>query len=147
MYVGSYLTERLGQSIGNDLRVRLYHHLQELSLAAYYDTNRVGAILNTLTGDVQTIQSFASTTAIKTVKIPAAAAIWTLRYHRGKKRKQPGNPQRGRTIANHIATDALKRPGRRQCRCHLHERSATEPAIGPQQLKQKWRKPMFKGCH
>jgi subfamily B ATP-binding cassette protein MsbA len=33
MYVGSYLTERLGQSIGNDLRVRLYHHLQELSLA------------------------------------------------------------------------------------------------------------------
>ncbi len=28
MYVGRYLTERLGQSIGNDLRVRLYHHLQ-----------------------------------------------------------------------------------------------------------------------
>jgi hypothetical protein len=25
--------------------------------------------------------------------------------------------------------------------------AATEPAIGPQQLKQKWRKPMFKGCH
>jgi ABC-type multidrug transport system fused ATPase/permease subunit len=48
MYLGSYLTERLGQSIGNNLRVRLYHHLQELSLA-YYDTNRVGAILNTLT--------------------------------------------------------------------------------------------------
>jgi ABC-type multidrug transport system fused ATPase/permease subunit len=63
MYVGSYLTERLGQSIGNDLRVRLYHHLQELSLA-YYDTNRVGAILNTLTGDVQTIQSFASTSTL-----------------------------------------------------------------------------------
>ena len=66
MYVGSYLTERLGQSIGNDLRVRLYHHLQELSLA-YYDTNRVGAILNTLTGDVQTIQSFASTSTLTIV--------------------------------------------------------------------------------
>ena len=59
MYVGSYFTESLSQCIGNDLRVRLYHHLQELSLA-FYDTNRVGTILSTLTGDVQTIQSFAS---------------------------------------------------------------------------------------
>jgi ABC-type multidrug transport system fused ATPase/permease subunit len=59
MYVQSYLTESLGQCVGNDLRVRLYHHLQELSLA-YYDTTRTGTILATLTGDVQTIQSFAS---------------------------------------------------------------------------------------
>jgi ABC-type multidrug transport system fused ATPase/permease subunit len=64
MYVGSYFTESLGQSIGNDLRVRLYHHLQELSLA-YYDTTRVGTILSTLTSDVQTIQSFASASALK----------------------------------------------------------------------------------
>ena len=56
-YVASYTTERVGQSIGNDLRVRLYHHLQELSLA-FYDSNRVGTILSTLTTDVQTIQSF-----------------------------------------------------------------------------------------
>lgn len=62
-YVASYTTERLGQCIGNDLRVRLYHHLQELSLA-YYDTNRVGTILSTLTTDVQTIQSFASTSTL-----------------------------------------------------------------------------------
>jgi ABC-type multidrug transport system fused ATPase/permease subunit len=62
-YVASYSTERLGQSVGNDLRVRLYHHLQELSLA-YYDTNRVGTILSTLTTDVQTIQSFASTSTL-----------------------------------------------------------------------------------
>jgi ABC-type multidrug transport system fused ATPase/permease subunit len=66
MYVGSYLTERLGQSIGNDLRVRLYHHLQELSLA-YYDATRVGTILSTLTGDVQTIQNFASTSTLSIV--------------------------------------------------------------------------------
>ena len=59
MYVASYFTESLSQCIGNDLRVRLYNHLQELSLA-YYDTTRVGTILSTLTGDVQTIQSFAS---------------------------------------------------------------------------------------
>jgi subfamily B ATP-binding cassette protein MsbA len=59
MYVGSYLTETLSQSIGNDLRVRLYQQLQQLSLA-YYDTTRLGTILSTLTTDVQTIQSFAS---------------------------------------------------------------------------------------
>ena len=63
MYAGSYLTESVGQSIGNDLRVRLYHHLQELSLA-YYQTTRVGTMLSTLTGDVQTIQSFASTSTL-----------------------------------------------------------------------------------
>ena len=64
MYVASYLTEMLGQCIGKDLRVRLYHHLQKLSLA-YYDTIRVGTILSTLTGDIQTIQSFASASALK----------------------------------------------------------------------------------
>jgi len=59
MYVVSCFTESLSQSIGNDLRVRLYNQLQKLSLA-YYDTARVGTILSTLTSDVQTIQSFAS---------------------------------------------------------------------------------------
>jgi ABC-type multidrug transport system fused ATPase/permease subunit len=59
MYVASYVTGSLSQWIGNDLRVRLYNHLQELSLA-YYDTTRVGTILSTLTADVQTIQSFVS---------------------------------------------------------------------------------------
>jgi ABC-type multidrug transport system fused ATPase/permease subunit len=65
-YVASYSTERLGQCVGNDLRVRLYHHLQELSLA-YYDTTRVGTVLSTLTTDVQTIQSFASTSTLNIV--------------------------------------------------------------------------------
>ena len=62
-YVISYFTESLSQSIGNDLRVRLYNHLQKLSLS-YYDTTRVGTILSTLTSDVQTIQSFASTATL-----------------------------------------------------------------------------------
>jgi ABC-type multidrug transport system fused ATPase/permease subunit len=63
-YVASYLTERLGQCVGKDLRVRLFNHLQQLSLA-YYDTNRVGTILSTLTGDVQTIQNFISMSTLK----------------------------------------------------------------------------------
>jgi subfamily B ATP-binding cassette protein MsbA len=66
MYVASYFTESLSQSIGNDLRVRLYHQLQQLSLA-YYDTTRVGTILSTLTTDVQTIQSFASVSTLNIV--------------------------------------------------------------------------------
>src|SRR6478672_2079861 len=32
MYVATDFTESMGQRIGSDLRVRLYHHLQELSL-------------------------------------------------------------------------------------------------------------------
>jgi ABC-type multidrug transport system fused ATPase/permease subunit len=63
MYVANYFTESLSQGIGNDLRVRLYHHLQQLSLA-FYDTARVGTILSTLTSDVQTIQSFASVSTL-----------------------------------------------------------------------------------
>ena len=39
---------------------------RKLSLA-YYDANRVGTILSTLTGDVQTIQSFASTSTLSIV--------------------------------------------------------------------------------
>jgi ABC-type multidrug transport system fused ATPase/permease subunit len=63
MYAASYFTESLSQSIGNDLRVRLYQQLQRLSLA-YYDSNRLGTILSTVTSDVQTIQSFASTSTL-----------------------------------------------------------------------------------
>src|SRR6516164_3374388 len=66
MYVASYFTESLSQSIGNDLRVRLYHQLQQLSVA-YYDTNRVGTILSTLTSDVQTIQGFASVSTLNII--------------------------------------------------------------------------------
>ena len=53
----------MSQGIGNELRVRLYQQLQQLSLA-YYDTNRVGTILSTLTSDVQTIQGFASVSTL-----------------------------------------------------------------------------------
>src|SRR6202022_451168 len=63
MYVGSSFTETLSQSIGNDLRVRLFQQLQQLSLA-YYDTTRLGTILSTLTTDVQTIQNFASVSTL-----------------------------------------------------------------------------------
>ena len=62
-YVANYLTETVGQRIGNDLRTRAYHHLQQLSLN-YFDTHRVGPILSTLTDDVDTIQAFASASTL-----------------------------------------------------------------------------------
>ncbi|MCW1820368.1 ABC transporter [Mycolicibacterium conceptionense] len=62
-YVSNYLTETVGQRIGNDLRTRAYHHLQQLSLN-YFDTHRVGPILSTLTDDVDTIQGFASSSTL-----------------------------------------------------------------------------------
>jgi ABC-type multidrug transport system fused ATPase/permease subunit len=63
MYVANYFTESLSQNIGDDLRLRLYQQLQRLSMA-YYDNTRLGAILSTLTSDVQTIQGFASVSTL-----------------------------------------------------------------------------------
>lgn len=58
-YINSYFTESVAQYVANDLRRRMYHHLQRLSLA-YYDTAQVGKVLSTITSDVSTIQDFAS---------------------------------------------------------------------------------------
>jgi ABC-type multidrug transport system fused ATPase/permease subunit len=58
-YVANYYTTSVGQWVANDLRMRTYHHLQELSLG-YYNKHQTGALLSTITADVQTIQTFAS---------------------------------------------------------------------------------------
>lgn len=62
-YIDNYYTESVAQYIANDLRQRLYHHLHRLSLR-YYDTHQTGNLLSTITADVGTIQSFASTTLL-----------------------------------------------------------------------------------
>ena len=59
-YIDNYYTESVAQYVANDLRHRLYSHLQRLSLK-YYDTHKIGNMLSTITNDVSTIQSFAST--------------------------------------------------------------------------------------
>ena len=59
-YIDNYFTESIAQYVANDLRLRLYHHLQRLSLR-YYDTHQIGNMVSTITSDVSTIQSFAST--------------------------------------------------------------------------------------
>src|SRR6201996_4744212 len=62
-YLTNYLTESVGQWVANDLRMRTYHHLQYQSLR-YYDTHQSGILLSTITGDVLTIQNFASSATL-----------------------------------------------------------------------------------
>ena len=62
-YIDSYYTESVGQWVAHDLRMRAYDHLQRLSLG-YYNTHATGAILSTITTDIQTIQGFASSSTL-----------------------------------------------------------------------------------
>lgn len=62
-YIDNYYTESVGQWVANDLRLRTFHHLQRLSLG-YYNTHQTGAMLSTITTDIQTIQGFASSSTL-----------------------------------------------------------------------------------
>jgi ABC-type multidrug transport system fused ATPase/permease subunit len=62
-YVDNYYTESVGQWVANDLRLRIYDHLENLSFR-YYDTHETGALLSTMTDDVATIQDFVSSDAL-----------------------------------------------------------------------------------
>jgi len=63
-YVDNYYTESVGQWVAHDLRVRIYDHLQRLSLA-YYDKQQTGVLLSTITNDVATVQDFASSDTLE----------------------------------------------------------------------------------
>ena len=58
-YVDKYYTESVSQWVANDLRMRVFHQLDRLSLS-YYDTQQTGGLLSTITTDISTIQTFAS---------------------------------------------------------------------------------------
>jgi ABC-type multidrug transport system fused ATPase/permease subunit len=62
-YLDNYFNEKVSQHVANDLRRKLYHHLQRLSLA-YYDTHQTGKLLSTITSDVATVQDFTSSTLL-----------------------------------------------------------------------------------
>jgi ABC-type multidrug transport system fused ATPase/permease subunit len=53
-YVETYLTGWVGERILADLRLRLFEHLQRLSLG-FYERNRAGVIISRLTNDVEAI--------------------------------------------------------------------------------------------
>jgi len=65
-YVDNYYTTSIGQWVANDLRIRIYEHLHRLSLR-FYDTAKTGALMSTITSDVATIQSFASSSTLSII--------------------------------------------------------------------------------
>ena len=75
-YIDNYYTESVAQYVANDLRQKVYHHLQRLSLS-YYDSHQIGNILSTITSDVSTIQGFASS-ALLSILIDALTIIGML---------------------------------------------------------------------
>ena len=62
-YIDNYYTESVGQWVAHDLRMKMYNHLQRLSLG-YYNTHQTGPILSTITSDISTIQGFASSSTL-----------------------------------------------------------------------------------
>jgi ABC-type multidrug transport system fused ATPase/permease subunit len=62
-YIDNYYTESVGQWVAHDLRMRVYDHLQHLSLG-FYDSHQTGALLSTITDDIKTIQNFASSSTL-----------------------------------------------------------------------------------
>jgi len=62
-YIDNYYTTSIGQWVANDLRIRIYAHLHRLSLG-YYDNAKTGTLMSTITGDVSTVQDFASSSTL-----------------------------------------------------------------------------------
>src|SRR5271156_2086163 len=62
-YIDNYYTTSVGQWVANDLRIRIYEHLHRLSLR-FYDSAKTGALVSTITSDVSTVQSFASSSTL-----------------------------------------------------------------------------------
>jgi subfamily B ATP-binding cassette protein MsbA len=62
-YVENVLTTRVGQWVTHDLRTTLYDHVQRLSLT-YHDKSRTGDLVSRVTNDIDTIQSFITSTIL-----------------------------------------------------------------------------------
>ena len=62
-YIDNYFSTSVGQWVANDLRIRIYEHLHRLSLR-FYDTAKTGSLMSTITSDVSTVQSFASSSTL-----------------------------------------------------------------------------------
>src|SRR5207247_8463552 len=56
----------LGEKVTNDLRIDVYKHLQKLGVS-YYDQKETGWIMDRVTGDTATLQSFMTDTLQRTV--------------------------------------------------------------------------------
>ncbi|HEY3093824.1 MAG TPA: ABC transporter ATP-binding protein [Vicinamibacterales bacterium] len=62
-YVDNYYTESVGQRVANDLRMRVYDHIEHLSFT-YFDTHQTGLLLSTIIDDVSIVQDFVSSSTL-----------------------------------------------------------------------------------
>jgi subfamily B ATP-binding cassette protein MsbA len=62
-FTETYLSTKVGKSVGYDLRRMLYHHVQRLSLA-FYDRGRTGDMVVRLTSDIDAAEDFISTAVL-----------------------------------------------------------------------------------
>ena len=62
-----YFMTFVGQRIVNDIRERLYRHLQRLSLS-YFDRHKTGALMSNLTNDVTTLQNVITNNMVSLVQ-------------------------------------------------------------------------------
>ncbi len=65
-YAQSLSMTTVGQWVTHDLRGTLYHQIQRLSLS-YHDRSQTGDLIMRVTGDIDTIQSFITSTLMDTV--------------------------------------------------------------------------------
>ena len=65
-YVESVSMTTVGQWVTHDLRSTLYHHIQRLSLS-YHDRSQTGDLISRVTSDIDTIQSFITSTLTDTI--------------------------------------------------------------------------------
>lgn len=56
-YTQKYLSTTVGKRVGYDLRRRLYHHVQRLSLS-FYDQRQTGDLVVRLTADIDAVEAF-----------------------------------------------------------------------------------------
>jgi ATP-binding cassette, subfamily B, bacterial len=76
-YVETYLTGWVGERILADLRVRLFGHLQQLSLG-FFERNRAGVLISRLTNDVEAIDQLVTdgvTTLVQSTLTLAGTAV------------------------------------------------------------------------
>lgn len=62
-FVQDYIMPRVGHWVMHDLRCQLYWHIQRLSLA-YHDEKRMGDLLSTLTGDIQSVREMVESSIV-----------------------------------------------------------------------------------
>jgi ATP-binding cassette, subfamily B, bacterial len=59
-YIETYVMTSIGQWVAHDIRQKVYHHIERLSLS-YYDQRQTGELITRMTSDIDAIQSLITT--------------------------------------------------------------------------------------